>query len=77
MIVQTEYANNYRGRKRAQVQIISSALAKKQSLAGAGDFRDEASAEACVKEGDRSSGFAKPGRYLSDENHLSGLGSLQ
>lgn len=43
---------------RAQVQIIS-APAKKNNLAGAGDFRNETSAEACVKEGDRSSGICR------------------
>lgn len=33
--------------------------AKNQSLVEAGDFRNESSADACVKEGDWSSGFAK------------------
>lgn len=60
----TEYADNYHGRKRVQVQIISITPAKKQNLAGASDLRNEASAEACVKEEGRSSGFAEPGRYL-------------
>ena len=62
MIMPTEYADNYHGRKRVQVQIITPA--KKQNLAGASDLRNEASAEVCVKEGGRSSGFAEPGRYL-------------
>jgi hypothetical protein len=44
---------------RAQDHIVSSAPAKKQSSASAGDFRNEASAEACVKEGDRSSGICR------------------
>lgn len=44
---------------RAHVQIISSTPAKKQSLAGACDFRNETGAEACVKEGDRSSGICR------------------
>lgn len=40
------------GRKRVQLQIISETSAKNQSLVGAGDFRNESSAGACVKEGD-------------------------
>lgn len=38
--------------KRVQLQIISKTSAKNQSLVGAGDFRNESSVGACVKEGD-------------------------
>lgn len=34
------------------MQIISETWAKNQSLVGAGDVRNESSADACVKEGD-------------------------
>lgn len=40
-------------KRRAQsLQIISETWAKNQSLVGAGDVRNESSADACVKEGD-------------------------